>query len=60
VRTSRQVITTCLRIGAPFFRKKGENEGKNAEIPVKTGGNFQKLMPLGKISPVGLNYSAFP
>jgi hypothetical protein len=24
VRTSRQAITTCLRIGTPFFRKKGE------------------------------------
>jgi hypothetical protein len=34
VRTSRQVITTCLWIGAPFFRK-------NAEIPVRTGEIFK-------------------
>jgi hypothetical protein len=60
VRTSRQVITTCLRIGAPFFRKNGENEEKYAEIPVKIRKFPQKLMPLGQIGAVGLNYSALP
>jgi hypothetical protein len=38
-----QVITTCLRLGAPFFRKKCENEGKNAEIAVKKRGKFSKI-----------------
>jgi hypothetical protein len=47
-------------IGTPFFRKKGENEEKYAEIPVKLRKFSQKLMPLGQIGAVGLNYSALP
>jgi hypothetical protein len=60
VRTSWQVITTCLRIGAPFFWKKGENEERYAEIPIKTRKLSQKLLPMKQIDAVGLNYSAFP
>jgi hypothetical protein len=49
VRKSRQAADACLRILAPFFRKKSENKAKYAEISTKKSTFSQKLMSIGQI-----------